>query len=191
MTDNTQLLRAVSNILWPHLRAHERGWDTYREVRVLSHNGNPTVGRYASAHTPDAPSNIEVLSITYKTIVTLWSEDWPGTQAWRITRHRTYEDQALARLNAATIADYELALEHATCRKPFTVEADENGTKRLTRNRHDGTITHLTAAALEAVARACELQLIPRHVEDALLTETDINLDEILAARHRAGALEP
>lgn len=192
MADGTQLLRAVSNILWPYLRAGERGWKTYRETRVITPTGNPRASTYSSSPALPNPSTwIEVISISYKIITTLWSEDWPGGESWRITLDKGDADAAIGRLNAATIADYELALEHATCRKPFIVERKEDGERVLTRNRHDGTITNLTVAALEAIARNAELRLIPKHVEDALLTDTDINLDEILAARHRAGALEP
>lgn len=192
MNDDQQLHRAVANVLWPFLRARDAGWAAYREERVISPTGNPSTGRYSSAHSPNPnQSNIELISITYKTITTLWSEDWPGATSWRIRRHRNYEDAAIARLNAATIADYESALEHATCRKPFQTATDENGNKRLTRNRNDGTITNLAAAALEAIAKACELERIPQHIEEALLTDGDINLDEILAARQRAGALKP
>lgn len=189
MADGTQLLRAVANTLWPYLRAGEKGWKTYRETRVITPTGNPRTSTYSSsAGLPNPSTWIEVISISYKIITTLWSEDWPGGESWRITLDKNYADEAISRLNAATIADYELALEHATCRKPFTVERNENGDRVLTRNRHDGVITNLAAAALEAVARSAELRLIPEGIEAALFTDADehISLNAIRAARFLA-----
>lgn len=185
-------MRAVSNVLWPHLRAGERGWKTYRETRLITPTGDTRGSGYSSARQSSNPSTyIEVLSITWKIIATLWSDDWHGGESWRITLDKNYADAALSRLNAATIADYETALEHSNCRKPFTIDRDENGERVLTRNRHDGTITNLVAAALEAVARAAELRRIPADVEAALRTDSDISLDAIRAALQLAGETEP
>lgn len=202
--DKTQLHRAVANSLWPFLRAGDNGWTTYRELRAISPVGNPKSGNYSSAKPPPGPtlpgekrgSNpsayVEVLSVSWKIVETLWAEDWPGGQSWRITLDKNYAEAAISRLNAATIADYESALEHATCRKPFTVATDEDGGKYLTRNRNDGTITNLVVAALEAVAGACELRRIPSDIETALFSDADehINLDAIRAALQLAGSDE-
>lgn len=189
--DQTQHHRAVANALWPYLTAH--AWRTYEETRLVTPLGNSHSGGYSSVKQEPNPSTyVEVISRTYKIITNLWSDDWHGGTAWRITLEKKYADNALSRLNAATIADYETAIEHATCRKPFTVATDEDGGKYLTRNRNDGLITNLTAAALEALARACELRLIPAEVEAALFTDDDpINLDAIRAALQLAGGEEP
>lgn len=190
-TDHTQLLRAVANALWPHLKAGDNGWTTYKETRIVTPTGDAKSGGYSSARQSSNPSTyVEVLSITWKIITNLWSEDWHGGSAWRITLDKNDAERAISRLNAATIADYELALEHATCRKPFQQETDDNGEKRLTRNRNDGTITNLVAAALEVVAGAAELRRIPADVEEALLTDSDISLDAIRAALQLAGQCE-
>lgn len=185
---DTQLLRAIANTLWPYLRARdedgdESGWTAYRETRALSPTGNPRSHSYSSAgHIAGPQPTTEVISVTFMIITYLWSGDWPGRAAYRIELEREDVRRRVSGLNAATIADYETALEHASCRKPFTVEV-ENGVRRLTRNRHDGTITHLTVAALEAIAKAADLQRIPSDVEAALLTDSDISLNAIRAAR--------
>ncbi|MFA5552129.1 MAG: hypothetical protein WDA03_11010 [Trueperaceae bacterium] len=192
--DHTQLLRAVANVLWPFLRAGERGWKTYRETRLITPTGNPRSGTYSSARQSENPSTyVEVLSVSWKIIATLWADDWPGGQSWRITLDKNYADAAISRLNAATIADYETALELSNCRKPFQLETDENGEKRLTRNRNDGLITNLTAAALEALAGAAELRRIPSELEATLFSDADehISLDAIRAALQLAGSDEP
>lgn len=192
-TDNTQLHRAIANTIWPHLRAGDHGWKRYRETRIVTPTGNTNGGRYSSVPPTENPSTyLEVISTSYKIITTLWSDDHPGEGSWRITLNKHDADATLSRLNAAAIADYELALEHAACRKPFTVERNENGERYLTRNRHDGTITNLAAAALEVVAGACGLRRIPADVEAALFTdEDDISLDAIRAALQLAGGEEP
>lgn len=180
MTDDTQLLRAVSNTLWPYLRARDEdgedtGWTAYRETRALSPTGNPRSHSYSGAgHIAGPQPTVEVISVTFMIITYLWSGDWPGRAAYRIELEREAARRRVSGLNAATIADYETALEHASCRKPFTVEV-ENGVRRLTRNRHDGTITHLTAAALEAIAATAVLEPIQPEIESQLLTDTDIS----------------
>lgn len=188
-----QLHRAVSNALWWHLQGNV--WPAALETRAISPTGNPRgYSPRPASRMPGPQLNGEALTPTVEVITrtpliraNLWSEDWPGHTAWRILLARPDADRALSRLPAAAIVEYELALEHATCRKPFTVERDENGDAYLTRNRHDGTITHLAAAALEAIARVADLQRIPPHIEDALITDSDISLDAIRAALQLAG----
>jgi len=193
MTDPTQLNRAVANALWWYLQRD--AWVDILETRAISPTGAPRSASYSSASRMPGPQldgealtpTVEVITRTPLIRANLWSEDWPGHTAWRILLARPDADRALSHLPAAAIAEYEAALEHATCRKPFTVEVDADGERRLTRNRHDGTITHLAAAALEAIARVADLQRIPQEVEDALLTDSDINLDAIRAALQLAG----
>lgn len=190
VTDPTQLTRAVANTLWWYLQRD--AWVDILETRAISPTGNPRSHNYTGGgHIPSPEPTIEVLSRTPTIRTNLWSEDWPGGEAWRILLTRPNADQALSSLPAAAIADYQLALEHATCRKPFVVATDDNGAKYLTRNRNDFAITHLAAEALQAVARAADLNLIPAEVEDALLTDSDISLDAIRAARYRAEPDEP
>lgn len=194
MTDETtQHHRAVANTLWPYLKAGDHGgWKQYRETRLITPTGNSHSGGYSSAHQTENPSTyIEVISRTYKIITTLWGDDWPGGTSWRLTLDKHHADAAISRLNANTIAEYELALEHSNCRKPFQLATNEEGRKYLTRNRNDGAITNLAAAALEAIARATEMKLIPQDVEAALLTDSDIDLNAIRAAMQRAGNAEP
>lgn len=193
--DNTQLHRAVANVLWPYLRTYEDGqdgWSPYRETRAIHPTGNPRGHNYNSGTIPGPTPTVELLGIKYGIITTLHSNDWPGRHAYRIYLWRDDHDARLARLNAATIADYELALEHSTARKPFTLETNEDGTKRLARNRHDGTITNLTAAALEAIAAAATLKELPpeieRQINAAKLGDGDISLNTILASLERAGS---
>lgn len=190
MTDPTQLTRAVANTLWWYLQ--RAAWVDILETRAISPTGNPRSHNYAGGgHIPSPEPTIEVLSRTPTIRTNLWSDDWPGGEAWRILLTRPNADQALSLLPAAAIADYQLALEHATCRKPFTVETDEHGQRTLTRNRHEPALTHLAAEALQAVARAADLNLIPAEIEDALLTDSDISLDAIRAARFRVEPDEP
>jgi len=191
-----QLTRAVANTLWWHLQGNV--WPAALETRAISPTGAPRSASYNSAGRMPGPQldgealtpTVEVISRTPLIRANLWSDDWPGRTAWRILLARPDADRALSRMPAAAIAEYESALEHATCRKPFTIERDENGDAYLTRNRHDGTITHLTAAALEAIARVADLHRIPPHVEDALITDSDISLDAIRAALQLAGGAD-
>lgn len=202
MTDETpphdqQLARAIANTVWPYLRARDEhgddtGWGTYRETRALSPTGNPKSYTYSGAgHIAGPEPTVELISITHLIVTYLWREDWPGDAAYRIVLERDATRRRISMLNANTIADYEAALEHATCRKPFTVATDEHGERYLTRNRNDGTITHLVAAALEAIARTAELRRIPPEVEAALLGDSDISLNAINAALQRAGEPSP
>ena len=193
-TDQQQLLRAAANAIWPYLRIHEDGedgWHPYRETRAIHPTGNPPGHRYAPGQIPGPTPTVELLGVRYGIVTTLHSHDWPGRDPYRITLWREHHDERLANLPAAAVAEYELALEHANCRKPFTVERDERGAPRLTRNRHDGTITHLVAAALEAVASAAELRPIPASVEakinKAKLGGGDVNLDALLASLEKGG----
>ena len=194
---DAQLLRAVANTLWWHLQRD--AWVDILETRAISPTGNPRgYSPRPASRMPGPQLNGEALTPTVEVITrtpliraNLWSEDWPGHTAWRILLARPDADRALSRLPAAAIAEYELALEHATCRKPFTVATDEHGERYLTRNRNDGTITHLVAAALEAIARTAELRRIPPEVEAALLGDSDISLNAINAALQRAGEPSP
>lgn len=196
--DHQQLHRAVANALWPYLRIYEdgeTGWSPWRETRAIHPTGNPPGHRYAPGQIPGPEPTTELLGIRWGIITTLHSTDWPGRRAYRITLWRDDHDARLARLPAAAIADYQAALEHSGARKPFQLATTEDGTKRLTRNRNDGTITHLVAAALEAIADAATLRLIPPEVErqifDAMLSDADISLTATLAALERAGGTEP
>lgn len=195
MTREATLLRATANALWWYLQRD--AWVDILETRAISPTGNPRGHTSRPAGHMPGPTldgealtpTVEIISRTPLIRATLYSQDWPGATAWRIILTRPDADQALSLLPAAAIAEYELALEHATCRRPFVVATDEHGGKSLTRNRNDFAITHLTAEALQAVARAATLNLIPPEVEDALLTDTDISLDLVELAVGR-GALD-
>lgn len=188
-TTPQQLARIVANALWPHLKRN--GWNHYRTSRAWSFTGNPRTANYASARAvapnPLLPAT-ETLSVEEDIRTYSWPEDNPHRITVAIQLTLDQHDLALATLDAATIADYEAALETATCRQPFTAEKNEHGDRVLVRNRHDGTISHRTVRALEALALASDHEVLPAHVAQALLTDTDISpkkVEEAVAAGSR------
>lgn len=182
-TTPQQLARIVANALWPHLKRN--GWNHYRTSRAWSFTGNPRTATHSTAHAvnpnPLLPAT-ETLSVEADIRTYSWPEDNPHRITVAIKLTLDQHDLALATLDAATIADYETALETATCRQPFTAEKNEHGDRILVRNRHDGTISHRTARALEALALASDHEVLPVHVAEALLTDTDISLEKVRAA---------
>lgn len=184
---DTQLLRAVANALWPYLKAN--AWSPHRQVRAISATGNPRSHNYSGGgHIPGPTPTVELLSVTWQIRTWLWSDQWPGRQCYALELLRLGYDTAISNLPHAAIAEYEVALEHATCRRPFRTELGQDGNRRLTRNRDDAAITVLVASALEAIALRADFELIPDYVERALIEDSEISLERVHVALERATA---
>lgn len=185
-----QLLRAVANTLWPYLKAN--AWSPHKQVRAISATGNPRGYGYSPGAIPGPTPTVEIISVTWQIRTWLWSDQWPGHQCYAIELRRAAYEAALSCLPHGVIAEYEAALEQATCRKPFRTERDEEGARRLTRNRDDTAITPLAASALEAIALRADLELIPDYVERALLSDADqidpTDLHDVLRKGERSRA---
>lgn len=177
---DTQLLRAVANALWPYLKAD--AWSPHRQVRALSATGNPRGYGYSPGAIPGPTPTVEIISVTWQIRTWLWSDQWPGRACYAIELRRAAYEAALSNLPHAAIAEFQTALERATCRKPFRTELDEMGERRLTRNRNDKAVTTLAASALEAIALRADLELIPEYVERALIEDDEISPERVTAA---------
>lgn len=182
-----QLTRAVANALWWYLQRD--AWTPHRQVRAISATGNPQGHNYAPGAIPGPTPTVELISITWQIRTWLWSDQWPGRACYAIELKRQAHNEALANLPHAAIAELDAAYE-SPMRRPFRVDTDQDGRRYLTRNREAEAMTHLVAGALEAIASRASLELIPEHVERALITDEDqIRPAELYAAlRHDGGA---
>lgn len=174
---NLQLLRCVSNALWPKLR--KRRWEAYTESRAISPTGNPRGHNYAPGAIPGPEPTIEVYQhIHYIWAVALPHETRLGHGIYtRLTRTAAYA--ALARLPAATAADYEEALDDETLRfqYPFVWKGAHY--------RRNDALTRRAAIALQAVAVAATTRPTTDEENARVLEETNINALEVFAAVER------
>lgn len=176
---DTQLYRAVANTLWSYLKAG--AWSPHRQVRAISATGNPRAHTYAPGSIPGPTPTVELLSITWQIRTWLWSDQWPGRRCYAIELQRAAYDAALSNLPHAAIAELDAAYE-TSVRRPFRLDTEADGSKILTRNREADSITNLVSGALEAIARRAHVELIPDHVERALIEDDEISLVKVRAA---------
>lgn len=183
MTDS-QLLRAVSNALWPWFRADK--WIPHRIVTVNDPRGNPTVGDGGPPRFPRPPSNPRTEEVESHPYIEdyVYPEEHPAGTAWALNLTKTAHDRVLGSIPEAHFLAYLTAKTLATCRQPFEVAENRHGKLGLRRNSHDALITPDCAAALEAIAAAAVLEPLSNDQLIDLLLIRDDEID--LAAIERA-----
>lgn len=161
---NLQLLRCVSNVLWPKLR--KRRWEAYTESRAISPTGNPRGHNYAPGQIPGPEPTIEVLINDPYIAAIATAEETRLGYGLAIELTRANAHNALSALPVSHQADYEEALDLPALKlqRPFIYR---NG--RYARNE---TLTKRAALALLTVASAAKIQRLTEQQDNELRHDT-------------------
>lgn len=191
MTDlPTYWSRAAANALWPRLR--RRAWTPHKHKTTYHPTGNPRSSTYPQPHFPQQLPNSEVIASHPYMLAYVWPEDWPARIALRVELLKAEHDRVVSTLEPEHQAEYEAALDTSNARLVFHAKVNRHGNAVLRRNSEDGAITTSVAATLERIAEAATVNVIPQHVMDALIGESDdltaalVNLPAIQASAQRA-----
>lgn len=159
-----QLLRAVSNALWPKLR--KRRWEPYKATEAISPTGNPRGHTYATGYIPGPEPTIDILINDPYIRATATSDTTRLGHGLVIELTRANAYKALAALPAHYQAEYEEALDLPVLKlqRPFIYRNN-----RYVRNE---TLTKRAAVALLAVAAAAEVTLLSEQQDDELRHDT-------------------
>ena len=183
MTDDTQLLRAVSNALWPLLQ--RRRWEPHKVKRSISPTGAPRGHSYNHGSIPGPEPTVEIISSDPYLYAIATSEDTRLKMGLAIHLTRADCYAALARIDHACAADYEEALDNRRIEVPFHHDRRDQYTRNPALHRR-------AALALLAVAHAARLERLTAAqdaaVIDARRAGDVISLNAVLAAIQGAGA---
>lgn len=180
MSDNTQLLRAVSNAMWPKLR--RRHWEVERKTRAISPTGAPRSANYSGGgHIPGPEPTIELLEHTRYLEATATSQETRLGYGIGIELTYVAHCAALATISHAAAAEYEEALDDRTLRvySPFTWKGSHY--------RRNELLTRRAAHALQAVAAAATITVLTPEQDAELLSGGGMRAMEVFAAVERAG----
>lgn len=183
MTDDTQLLRAVANVMWPYLQ--RRRWTPHKVKRSISPTGAPRGHSYNRGSIPGPEPTIEIISSEPYLSAIATSEDTRLSVSLAISLTRADCYAALARVSHAAAAEYEEALDDRKIEAPYHFDRRDLYTRNPALPRQAST-------ALLAVANACRLERLT-DAQDAAVIEArragdPISLNAVLAAIQGAGA---
>lgn len=157
---------AVANALWPRLRA--RAWVRAMRPAAMTPIGN---GPSIRTTTPPVPGpearweSVTELEVLYAFTTRARSRLGRGL---RVMLYREDHDRVLRDVDALQRREYRLALELATCERPFY--RDPNQASGWRRNYKDSYFTERAAAVLQLLASVSHVEFMDPAFEDALLS---------------------